>query len=69
MYDRPDEIAIPALIIHDRDDKVADYGEGELLAHSWPQAKLYTTEGFGHRRLLSDPEVINEVMKFVASMG
>lgn len=54
---------VPALILHDLDDAEVPYREGQLLAHSWPGARLVTTAGLGHRRILRDARVIGEVLE------
>lgn len=54
---------VPALIVHDLDDVEVPYREGQLLAHSWPGARLVTTAGLGHRRILRDDRVITETVE------
>lgn len=54
---------VPALILHDLDDVEVPYREGQLLAHSWPGARLVTTAGLGHRRILRDARVIGEAVE------
>lgn len=54
---------VPALIVHDLDDVEVPYREGQLLAHSWPGARLVTTAGLGHRRILRDARVIGETLE------
>ncbi len=55
----------PALIVHDLDDQDVPWGEGERYAQYWPGARLLTTEGLGHRRVLDAPEVIEAALAFV----
>jgi pimeloyl-ACP methyl ester carboxylesterase len=55
----------PALIVHDLDDTDVPWGEGERYAQHWAGARLYTTEGLGHRRVLDAPEVIEAALAFV----
>ncbi|WP_414813348.1 alpha/beta hydrolase [Pseudomonas alliivorans] len=54
-----------ALIIHDRNDRETPWEKGARFAKLWPGARLFTTEGLGHNRLLDHPSVINEVMNFI----
>lgn len=54
---------VPALIVHDRDDAEVSYEEGQRLANAWPGARLVTTTGLGHRRILRDARVIGEAME------
>jgi pimeloyl-ACP methyl ester carboxylesterase len=53
------------LIIHDRDDADVRYDRALELASSAPDAKLLTTSGLGHRRVLRSAEVIAECVKFL----
>lgn len=55
----------PALIVHDLDDADVPWAEGERYAQCWPGARLYTTQGLGHRRVLDAPEVIEAALAFV----
>jgi len=55
----------PALIVHDLDDADVPWAEGERYARYWPGARLYTTQGLGHRRVLDAPEVIEAALAFV----
>jgi pimeloyl-ACP methyl ester carboxylesterase len=55
----------PGLIVHDLDDEDVPWGEGERYAQYWPGARLFTTQGLGHRRVLDAPEVIEAALAFV----
>jgi pimeloyl-ACP methyl ester carboxylesterase len=55
----------PLLVVHDREDRDTFWSEGAALAEAWPGARLLTTEGLGHRRILRDKSVIAEVTQFV----
>lgn len=56
----------PLLVVHDEGDDVVPFTEGAAIAASWPGARLFTTNGLGHRGVLRDPRVVWEVMHFVA---
>lgn len=56
----------PALVFHDVDDREVPFTEGAALARSWPGARLRPLEGRGHNRALRDPEVVREVLSFLA---
>lgn len=60
---------VPALMVHDLDDDEVPYREGQLLAHSWPGARLVTTAGLGHRRILRDARVIGEVLELFRAVS
>ncbi|KWS54591.1 alpha/beta hydrolase [Pseudomonas amygdali pv. morsprunorum] len=55
----------PALIIHDRRDRETPWEKGARFAKLWPGARLFTTEGLGHNRLIDHPSVTAEVMEFL----
>ena len=59
------EMTAPLLIIHDRDDQETYWREGNALAEAWPGARLITTSGLGHRKVLREPELIEEARRFV----
>ncbi len=54
------------LVVHDRADKEVPYAVGVAVAEAWPGARLVTTEGLGHHRLLADPPVVDAVVAHVA---
>lgn len=54
----------PGLIVHDLDDGDVPWDEGERYARHWAGARLLTTQGLGHHRVLDAPEVIDASMAF-----
>jgi pimeloyl-ACP methyl ester carboxylesterase len=59
--------APPLLVVHDRNDRRLAWAASVELVERWPQARLVTTEGLGHSRLLGDPAVHEEVVRFVSA--
>lgn len=55
-----------ALVIHDRDDRMMPWTHGATVARHWPGARLLSTEGLGHRRILSDEAVTRAAADFIA---
>jgi pimeloyl-ACP methyl ester carboxylesterase len=55
----------PCLIVHDLDDREVPWGDGELYARHWNNARLLTTQGLGHHRVLDAPDVIEAAIAFV----
>jgi pimeloyl-ACP methyl ester carboxylesterase len=55
----------PLLLVHDRHDSETGWADSAAIAQTWPEARLVTTSGLGHRRILRDPAVIAEVTGFV----
>lgn len=68
---RPLELAgslsVPLLVVHDREDRRVPYAEGQALARVWPGARLLTTQGLGHTRLLSSPTAIEAAVDFIGA--
>lgn len=58
-------IARPALVVHDLEDAEVPWAEGERYARYWPDSRLLTTRGLGHRRILDDARVIDAGIAFL----
>ncbi|MGE5638516.1 MAG: alpha/beta fold hydrolase [Clostridia bacterium] len=58
--------AAPALVIHDREDRVIPWRQGLRVARAWPGARLLATAGLGHGRILRDDGVIQAAADFIA---
>jgi pimeloyl-ACP methyl ester carboxylesterase len=58
-------IARPALIVHDLADREVPWAEGERYARYWPDARLLTTTGLGHHRIVDDHAVIHAALCFL----
>ena len=56
---------IPVLIIHDEDDLDVPISEAELLHQAWPHSIMQRTHGLGHRRILYNPQVIENTVNFL----
>lgn len=59
------QIARPALIVHDLADPVVPWEEGERYARLWRGARLLSTQGLGHSRVLGEPTVIDAALRFL----
>ena len=55
----------PLLLVHDRHDAETGWSDSQAIADAWPGARLVTTTGLGHRRILRDPAVVAEVTGFL----
>lgn len=60
--------SVPALIIHDRNDRQVPFSEAETLSAAWPDAQILATDGLGHNRILQDQKVLREVAGFLESL-
>jgi pimeloyl-ACP methyl ester carboxylesterase len=59
---------VPLLVVHDRRDRETSHADSVRLVENWAgPARLISTDGLGHRRLLVDPGVIREVVGFVGA--
>ena len=58
-------LSAQALVIHDRDDRLMPWTHGATVARHWPGAKLMSTEGLGHRRILGDERVTRAAAEFI----
>jgi pimeloyl-ACP methyl ester carboxylesterase len=57
-------VDVPVLVVHDTDDREVPYADGPRLAEVFG-ARLLTTNGLGHRRILYAPEVVAAVVEFI----
>lgn len=55
-----------ALVIHDTEDRSVSLEAARLVAEAWPHARMLITEGYGHYRLMKNPDVIRRVAEFVS---
>lgn len=60
-------ITADTLIIHDRDDHEIPYEQSTQLKKAAPHARLLTTRGLGHRRILRDEHTLQAVMQHISS--
>jgi pimeloyl-ACP methyl ester carboxylesterase len=58
-------LALPGLVVHDRDDESVPFTEAEALARSWRGAQLVATQGLGHRKVLGDAGIVARVAEFL----
>ena len=58
-------LGLPCLVVHDLDDLEVPWGDGELYACQWHNARLMTTQGLGHHRVLDAPDVIEAALAFI----
>jgi pimeloyl-ACP methyl ester carboxylesterase len=58
---------IPALVMHDPDDREVPIAHGRGIAAIWPGAEFIALQGLGHRRLLKDPAVVQRTIEFITA--
>jgi len=54
----------PVFVVHDTDDREVPYADAPRLAAAFG-ARLLTTTGLGHRRILYAPEVVAAIVEFI----
>lgn len=57
-----ERLQAPTLLVHDRGDLTAPLSGSETLLAGLAAGRLHVTENLGHRRLLSDPAVMEQVV-------
>jgi pimeloyl-ACP methyl ester carboxylesterase len=57
-------IRVPTLVVHDRQDRVNAFADGQAFTRAIRGATLVETDGLGHRKLLKDAGVIAHVVMF-----
>jgi pimeloyl-ACP methyl ester carboxylesterase len=55
----------PLLVIHDSEDRDVPVADGAAIAAAWPGARLVSTAGLGHRRIVHDPAVVSRAVAFL----
>lgn len=61
-------VHVPVLVVHDTDDREVPYADAPRLADVFG-ARLLTTNGLGHRRILYAPEVVAAIVEFIEEGG
>lgn len=57
-------IRVPTLVVHDREDRINGFADGQAFARAVTGAELVATEGLGHRKVLKDPAVLARIVLF-----
>src|SRR5262249_18345651 len=59
------DLPVPGLVVHDKSDREVPWRIGAQVAAAWPMSRLHLTEGLGHRRILRDPPVVDEIARVI----
>lgn len=62
------ELKIPTLVIHAPDDREVSPDNAKAFAQAGDHVKLIWARGLGHRRILADPVMAGEAVRFVAEV-
>jgi pimeloyl-ACP methyl ester carboxylesterase len=60
-------ITQPTLVVHDRSDSINRFADGVAYSQAITGARLLATESLGHRKILKDDEVLQQIAAFLAS--
>jgi pimeloyl-ACP methyl ester carboxylesterase len=60
------ETPVPTLVIHAPDDREVPASHADLFAQAGDHVRLRWAPGLGHRRILSDPDIVEDALGFVA---
>jgi pimeloyl-ACP methyl ester carboxylesterase len=60
------DTALPTLVIHAPDDREVSSEHAKLYASAGGHVRVHWAPGLGHRRILSDPAIVQEALGFVA---
>ena len=58
-------VPVPGLLIHDKDDRLIPIEVGDQLAKAWDGSRYIKTQSLGHRNILKDPFVIQQVTDYM----
>ncbi len=54
-----------AMILHDELDPITPISEAKTIAGSWKDTILVITKGYGHFRLMKNPDVVKRIVEFI----
>lgn len=58
-------LGMPMLVAHDFADPVVPWEEGESCVRTWSGARLLSTHGLGHNRIVDDPGILEAGLRFL----
>lgn len=53
------------LVVHDKKDPIVKFDSAEAIFNSWDNANLLVTEGYGHYRVMKNPDVVDRISWFM----
>ncbi len=59
------DLNVPVLIVHDENDKEVDVKCATEINKAVTNSKLHITKGLGHKRILKDVEVADDIVEFI----
>jgi pimeloyl-ACP methyl ester carboxylesterase len=62
-------LRVPALIMHDPEDREVPWAHGAEIANAWIGSRLLQADGLGHTRLLRDPVILATAVEFINDLA
>lgn len=53
------------LIVHDEEDAIVPISEAKAIFAAWPNARLLISKGYGHYRLMKNPDLVRYIANFI----
>lgn len=63
-----ERLNIPAVIMHDPDDREVPFTQAGEISRAWRGSRVIPVPGAGHRRILNDPRVLDEVVGLMVGL-
>ncbi|WP_063763240.1 alpha/beta hydrolase [Streptomyces sp. NRRL WC-3742] len=61
-------VGLPVLVVHDEDDRVVPLGQAHRLHRAYgDRLDLIVTQGLGHRRIVTEPTIVDQVIGFISA--
>ena len=60
---------VALLIVHDLKDRKVPFRDRDAILKAWRGAKIIRTRGLGHHKILKDPGVAGQAVRFLAGAG
>ncbi|HUN12035.1 MAG TPA: alpha/beta hydrolase [Rhabdaerophilum sp.] len=57
-------LSLPVLVIHSSDDREVSADNAREFATAGPHVRVHWAKGLGHRRILADPDIVAEAVRF-----
>lgn len=59
------DVKVPVLVVHDKQDDDVPYSASENIHKHLENSQLLLTKNLGHRKILGDKDVINQIAEFI----
>lgn len=63
----PTSVPAEILVLHDRNDASVPWKQGFAVVAAWPGARLVSTRGLGHHKIIRDRNVVATAVRFLSA--